>query len=225
MVKTVSNSLFPFLLIFRAKSINLGVNQQILSLSRQLGGYLIQAASLATARNNLNFATRDLVSSLESLIQSRGNQSINPNHDEFLRVAVEFVEFVNSSSFQEAHNRTESLASTFSDFYARDLERHRENLQASLSRPRPSDIIPPPFSRLRTAEWDRPTPVRQVLPFSGQEVSVPGGSLHPETSPDYFSSPAVSRVPSRGASHSSTRSLRSSASNTGMMKTRSQDKA
>jgi len=184
----------------------------------------MQAACLATARNNLNAATQDLASSLESLVQNRGNQSINPSHDEFLRISIDFIEYVNSSSFQDSHRRTESLASTFSDFYALDLERHQERRQASLSRPRPSDILPPPLPRLHIAEWDAPTSTRQVLPFSGQSLSSQSRSLHPEASPDYTSSPAISRVSSRGASHSSTRSVRSSASIKGIMKTRSQEK-
>ena len=184
----------------------------------------MQAAALATARNNLNLAARELASSLEVSVQTRGNQPVNRDHDDFLRVSTDFVEYLNSAAFQESQQRTDSLESTFAEYYALDYEQHQQHHQAGLKRPHPSDILPPPLPRLRVADWDAPVPSRQIRPFSGQEPLIPSGSLRPETSSERLSSPAISRVSSRGASHSSTRSRQSSASTKAAMKTRSQDK-
>ena len=184
----------------------------------------MQAATLATARNNLNLAARELASSLEVSVQARGNQPVDRDHDNFLRVSTDFIEYLNSAAFQESQQHTDSLESTFAEFYALDYERHQQHRQAGLKRPHPSDILPPPLPRLRVADWDAPVLSRQVLPFSGQETLIPSGSLRTETSSEHLSSPAIFRVSSRGASHLSTRSRQSSASTKAAMKTLSQDK-
>ena len=62
----------------------------------------MQAAALATARNNLNLAACELASSLEVSDQTHGNQSVNRDHDDFLRVSTDFIEYFNSASFQES---------------------------------------------------------------------------------------------------------------------------
>lgn len=85
----------------------------------------MQAAALATTRNNLNAATQDLAASLKSSIQNHGNQSIDQEHDDFLRVTTEFIEYANSAGFQESQHHTDSLASTFAEFYTLDFERHQ----------------------------------------------------------------------------------------------------
>ena len=84
----------------------------------------MQAAALATARNNLNLAARELASSLEVSVQAHGNQSVNRDHDDFLRVSTDFIEYLNSAAFQESQQRTDSLELTFAEFYALDYERH-----------------------------------------------------------------------------------------------------
>ena len=184
----------------------------------------MQAAALATAQNNLNLAARELASSLEVSVQACGNQPVDRDHDDFLRVSTDFIEYLNSASFQESQQRTDSLESTFAEFYALDYERHQQHRQVRLKCPHPSDILPPPLPRLRVADWDAPVLSRQVRPFSGQEPLIPSGSLRPETSSERLSSPAISYVSSRGASHSSTQSRQSSAFTKAAMKTRSQDK-
>ena len=184
----------------------------------------MQAAALATARNNLNLAARELASSLEVLVQARRNQSVNRDHDDFLRVSTNFIEYLNSASFQESQQRTDSLESTFAEFYTLDYERHQQHCQAGLKRPHPSDILPPPLPCLQIAEWNTPVPSCQILPFSGQEALIPSGSLRPEMSSELLSSLAISCVSSRGVSHSSTQSRQSSASTKAIMKTHSQDK-
>ena len=119
--------------------LNLGINQQVLSLSRQLGGYLMQAAALATARNNLNLAARELASSLEVSVQARGNQSVNRDHDDFLRVSTDFIEYLNSASFQEFQQRMDSL-----DF-RRILRAGLRKAPATLSGQGSNALTPPIF--------------------------------------------------------------------------------